>query len=150
MGPIRPATRMRHAAAAAALLLCLAGAAVLFTRAAPARADETRLRALVCAETLEVFRDVRIREGDPPPWRNPRTGRRTLMVPERCYWTRDGSARTTPTYVLLNEARDLPGPTICPDCGREVVFHNPLPPSELLLEASRRGKNPRRKGGPGG
>ena len=44
-------------------------------------------------------------------------------------------AKLEPTYVLLNKYIGKPGPTICPDCGREVKGHNPLPPPELMEEA---------------
>ena len=42
---------------------------------------------------------------------------------------------TEPTYVLLNTWTGKPGPTICPDCGREVTRFNPMPPDQLLIKA---------------
>lgn len=100
--------------------------------AEPARAS--LIRDVVDLETGQVVRGFRIPR-QPQPWRHPRTGRRTLVLPERCYWTREGRAKLDATLVVLNEVRGLPGPTMCPDCGRPVVPHNPLPPPELFRDA---------------
>jgi len=48
---------------------------------------------------------------------------------EVCWWTADGQASSTPTYVLLNNFIGKPGPTFCPVCHRLVVPHNPTPGS---------------------
>jgi len=101
----------------------------------PSPGDESRVRVMIDAETGEVFERYRIREGDTGPWKHPQTGRNTLYQPELCYWTADGEAKLEPTYVLLNEVAGKSGRTTCPDCGREVVAHNPLPPDALMLEA---------------
>jgi len=95
---------------------------------------ESRRRTLIDAETGEVFEDFPIRDGDRQPWTNPKTGKPSLFPAERCFWTRDGKAKLTPTWVLLNRYANKPGDTICPDCGRRVVPHNPAPPDELFNE----------------
>src|SRR5690349_11481172 len=46
---------------------------------------------------------------------------------ELCYWTKDGTTKDTPTYVLLNKYKGKSEPTFCPDCGRLVVGRNPGP-----------------------
>lgn len=95
----------------------------------------SRVRVAMDAESGEVFERFRIREGDTMPWAHPSTGERTMYPIEKCYWSADGGARAKPTYVILNEMLGQPGPTVCPDCGREVIRHNPLPPPEELLKA---------------
>lgn len=58
---------------------------------------------------------------------NPATGKQGYIA-EYCWWTKDGKVNEDkPTYVLLNEYVNRPGPTFCPDCGRLVVAHNPSP-----------------------
>jgi len=96
----------------------------------------TAQRDLIDAVTLEVFEDFRIPEGEGHPYEHPRTGERTLYPAEKCYWTADGKAKLEPTYVLLNGYAGRDGPTACPDCGRGVTLHNPMPPAELLAEAA--------------
>jgi len=98
---------------------------------------------VVDAETGDVYRKFRIREGDTEPYEHPQTGERTLYSPEWCYWNADGTARTEPTLVILNAKLGKEGPTICPDCGRTVVYHNPEPPVEILLEAFERDRQGR-------
>lgn len=104
-------------------------------------ADASRNRAVVDSETGEVILSFRIPEKSAYPWKNPKTGRKTLYLPESCYWTKDGKAKLEPTYVILNLVLDKPGKTLCPDCGREVVVHNPMPPANLLQEAARAARN---------
>lgn len=55
------------------------------------------------------------------------SGEQTGYPAELCYWTADGKIKDTPTAVLLNSWKKVPGPTFCPDCGRLVVAHNPRP-----------------------
>ena len=105
--------------------------AVLFWRGGRGLEDPgaaSRIRAAIDAETGTVFERFKIKDGDAIPWKNPKTGKRTLYPAEKCFWTAEGTFRDQPTYVLLNELVGRPGPTICPDCGRLVVPHNPLPP----------------------
>lgn len=113
---------------------------------APADAnDVSRTRILIDSETNEVVQNVAVEDGTLYPWNNPKTGKATLYPPETCYWTKDGKAKTEPTYVLLNSLVGKSGKTLCPDCGREVVAHNPKPPTNLMVEAyqARAAKSPR-------
>jgi hypothetical protein len=105
----------------------------VFSRTATA-GDASRKRTLMDAESGEVFEQFPIKDGDRQPWVNPKTGRATLFPAERCFWTREGKAKMQPTWVLLNQYAGKPGETICPDCGRRVVPHNPAPPDELFNE----------------
>lgn len=92
------------------------------------RSDAARYandRVYIDAETGEVFYRT-LRPGDTMPVEAP-SGKRTGYEAERCYWTADGKPKTEPTFVLLNEAQDKPGPTYCPDCKRRVVAQNPAP-----------------------
>jgi len=91
-------------------------------------AEMSRTRYMIDFETREEFPRFRISDGETPPYRNPKTGTRTLVQAEMCWWNTDGSprdfAKDKPTAVLLN----IDGsPTFCPDCGRLVVGHNPAP-----------------------
>lgn len=117
-------------------------AAVLIMRAVSSVSNGagavSRQRVAVDSETGKVFTSYKIKDGDTWPWEHPSTGKRTLYPAETCYWTRDGEATLEPTYVLLNEISGKEGPTYCPDCGRQVVAHNPMPPTELLIRAGER------------
>jgi hypothetical protein len=55
------------------------------------------------------------------------SGGKTGYPAELCYWNKDGTIKSDPTPVLLNEMIGKSGPTFCPDCGRLVVPHNPYP-----------------------
>jgi len=99
--------------------------------------EATSRRAVMDPETGEVFKDYWIEQGDQPPYAPRFSGERRLYPAEKCYWTEDGKAKLEPTYVVLNQYRGIEGPTLCPDCGREVTFRNPQPPDELLLEAAK-------------
>ncbi len=101
----------------------------------------SRRRTLIDAQTGEVFKDFPIRDGDAYPRPNPKTGTDTLYPAEACYWNRDGTAKLTPTYVFVRAYLGEPGETRCPDCGREVVQHNPLPPDDLMLQAAARAQD---------
>lgn len=101
----------------------------------------SRQRTAVDSETGKVFDRYQIKDGESWPWKNPSTGRSTLYPPEACFWTADGQAKLEPTLVILNSIMGKEGPTMCPDCGREVVAHNPLPPADLLLKAAERAKS---------
>ncbi|NUQ52131.1 MAG: hypothetical protein HUU19_05470 [Phycisphaerales bacterium] len=127
---------------ASAALLVLAIVVLRATLLAPPDAgDLSRRRTVIDTKTGEIIRDFVIPEDSTMPWTNPKTGEKTLIQGEACYWTKDGKAKLEPTYVLLNEMTGKPGPTICPDCGRTVVAHNPLPPADLLREAKKAAEN---------
>lgn len=61
------------------------------------------------------------------PVKCPDNGAMAGYPAELCYWNKDGSVKSTPTYVALNGYQGKPEPTFCPDCGRLVVLHNPRP-----------------------
>lgn len=94
----------------------------------------SREHTLIDMETGEVFENMRLGDGVSFPVRNPNRGTDTLVPAEECYWTRDGRAKTTPTWVYVPQS----GSAICPDCGRKVVGRNPAPPVELMVEALER------------
>lgn len=81
----------------------------------------------ICAETGKTFKHKPI-PGETLPILSPFSNKKTAYPAEKCYWTRDGKAKLIPTYILLNEHIGVNEPTICPDCGRIVVDHNPMPP----------------------
>ncbi|MGH7242883.1 MAG: hypothetical protein ACREJD_05640 [Phycisphaerales bacterium] len=87
------------------------------------------------AETGEVFEQFSVARGENMPYRNPKTGKNSLYPVETCYWTKDGKAKMTPTFVILNSTLGKPGKTTCPDCGRSVVMYNPRPPDALMRAA---------------
>lgn len=97
--------------------------------------EASRIRVAVDSETGKVFENHAIKDGESWPWKHPSTGKNTLYPAEACYWTSDGKAKLEPTYVALNSIMGKEGDTICPDCGRKVVAHNPMPPMELLQKA---------------
>lgn len=105
----------------------------LFGAADPS--DVSRTRVAIDAETGEIIEALAIEDESIYPWKNPKTGKASLYPPELCYWTKDGKAKTEPTYVLLGSLVGKPGKTKCPDCGRDVVAHNPKPPMDLMIEA---------------
>ncbi|MBX3395120.1 MAG: hypothetical protein KF841_07095 [Phycisphaerae bacterium] len=92
----------------------------------PQEAPDTVPVMYICSETGKTFAHVR-RSGEPSPVLSPFSKKNTGYPAEKCYWTKDGKIKDTPTYVLLNEQAGKPGPTKCPDCGRLVVPHNPRP-----------------------
>lgn len=97
-------------------------------------AESSADRNFICSETRKAF-SYTIKDGDQYPVMSPYTNRPTGFPAEKCYWTADGKAKTTPTLVLLNMYVGVNEPTRCPDCGREVFPHNPRPPAELMREA---------------
>jgi len=97
--------------------------------------EDSRRVTAVDAVSGEVFAGYRLDMQESYPWRNTKTGERTLYPAELCYWTKDGKAKSEPTAVLLNDLVGKPGKTFCHDCGRQVVGRNPMPPPELMVEA---------------
>ncbi|MFO0836306.1 MAG: hypothetical protein U0638_15165 [Phycisphaerales bacterium] len=132
---LRKILAMVGASAAVLVFAILLLRSTLFS--GPDAGDLSRRRMVIDTKTGEVIKDFPIPENSTMPWTNPKTGEKTLVQGEGCFWTKDGKAKLEPTYVLLNEMTGKPGPTICPDCGRTVVAHNPLPPAELLREAKK-------------
>lgn len=85
-----------------------------------------RDRLFVCTKTGKAF-EYRLGLGDTLPVPSPHSGARTGYPAELCYWTADGQIKPQPTAVLLNHYLGKDEPTFCPDCGRLVVGHNPVP-----------------------
>lgn len=123
-----------------AVLGILAGAIFAYRAVAGRSAlrDDINRRTLIDSVTGRVFEEFPLPTGASLPYENPKTGERTLYTAEACYWNADGTAKLDPTWVLLNELVGKDGPTLCPDCGRRVVGHNPTPPDELMIDAARR------------
>lgn len=90
-------------------------------------------RIYICSATLKTF-EHQIQPGEVEPILSPFSGKNTGYLAETCYWTKSGKRKKIPTYVLLNEHIGRTGKTICPDCGREVVGHNPPPPENTPME----------------
>lgn len=105
---------------------------------------DTATRNFICAETGKSF-SYTLKAGETLPVMSPYSKQPTGYLAEKCYWTRDGKAKAEPTLVLLNIYVGKSGPTICPDCGREVVPHNPLPPWDLMREATEAAKQAKGK-----
>ena len=89
-------------------------------------AEDSRNRWFVCTETGKPFRKE-LETGMTFPVESPHSGKPTGVLAELCYWTTDGQPKQDPTPVLLNDRAGKTGPTFCPDCGRLVVAHNPVP-----------------------
>jgi hypothetical protein len=89
---------------------------------------DSRNRWFVCAETKKPFH-AHLEIGTSIPVMSPFSHKATGYPAELCYWTKEGTIKSTPTYVLLNRYvnPDDNTPTFCPDCGRLVVGHNPAP-----------------------
>jgi hypothetical protein len=89
-------------------------------------------RVYVCSETGKSFHvNLANLIGKEIPIYSPFSGKNTGYPAELCYWTADGQTKTDPTPVLLNESVGKSGPTFCPDCGRLVVGHNPMPAANV-------------------
>lgn len=95
----------------------------------------SRVRKMIDAETGEVFSGFEITDGQTFPLTNPKTGKKTLYQAETCYWTKDGQAKYPGTPVFFKGYLGKGEETICPDCGRKVVFNNPAPPADLMEKA---------------
>lgn len=138
----RNARKQKVMAVASVAVLLLSGGIIywqLFT-GPPSAAAETRQRDLIDAKTGKQYLKFKIPPNSRFPYTNPDTGEATLYPAELCYWTRDGKAKLPPTYVLLNEYAGRPGDTICPDCGRKVVPHNPMPPPSVMSQLNSGGE----------
>ncbi len=118
------------------VIIVLAGTAVYLTYKTLTTAEPPQPLPIettfMCAKTGKTFAYA-MKEGEHWPVLSPHSNERTGYPAERCYWTKDGKRKKTPTYVILNESLGKPGDTICPDCGRIVVGHNPPPPADVPL-----------------
>jgi len=99
---------------------------------APIPDPKPQLTVFLCTETNKPF-EYAMQMGEKWPVPSPFSKKNTGYPAEQCYWTRDGKRKSEPTYVILNEHLGKRGDTICPDCGRLVVGHNPPPPDSLPL-----------------
>jgi hypothetical protein len=87
----------------------------------------------ICSETGEVF-EYAMKLGEDWPVVAPKSQKKTGYPAERCYWRKSGKQKRTPTYVLVKEKTGQPGDTMCPDCDRLVIEHNPIPPASVPYE----------------
>ena len=114
--------------ALALVVLGLAGYRIyaMFFLATAAQAQPVE-RLYLCSETHKTFNHTK-KIGEEVPVHSPFSEKRTGYPCEPCYKTKkDNVYRDQPYYVTLNKYFDKDGPTVCPDCGREVVGHNPDP-----------------------
>lgn len=118
----------------AGVMLLIAGFVAWRTLTRRSAAEDVAIQNFICAETNLPFQ-YEIKDGDHFPVISPHTNRPTGYPAEKCFWTADGKAKLKPTYVLLKSELGQEGQTFCPDCGREVFPHNPLPPAELMRAA---------------
>lgn len=113
-----------------------------FTRKSPTRLAAERVFKCVeegCGHEFEYI----IKLGDKEPLTCPKCGKLSAYKAESCYWAKDAEgnwkAKLDPTFVVVKKQVDptTTEKTYCPDCGHQVVGHNPRPPKELM-EAARR------------
>lgn len=138
------------AVAALAVVVLAAGWTVWRTFAGSEAEAAARDRAFICAETGKPF-EHELTAGETYPVKSPHSGKETGYPAELCYWAKDGTVKSKPTAVLLNEYKGARAPTFCPDCGRLVVGHNPhpqpgaTPPPTQQEYAARRGDGAARR-----
>lgn len=122
-------------------MLVIAAIVMVFSMSGQEMITDGKTRLAIDSETSQVYK-IRLVDGETFPWKNPDTGKNSLYPVEKCYWTRDGKAKLEPTFVFVKSYAGIKEKTTCPDCGREVRPHNPLPPDELMSEAAEK-KNAR-------
>lgn len=125
--------------AVAGLSIVVAGIMIWRSLGGGGTTVDTSKRNYIDAATGKTF-SYQLKPGESYPVVPPGGAEATGWPAEKCFWTPDGKAKAEPTLVLLNSYIGKEGPTICPDCGREVRPHNPLPPAELMEEAFRTAK----------
>jgi hypothetical protein len=144
--------------AAAVAIFLSAGGVAWFMLGGDSVADTAARRIFICAETNQSF-DHTVAAGEEEPIYSPFTKKKTAFEAEACYWVKPDNengdwtkAKTKPTYVLWKkrgpyvvwkygpDAEPPDESTICPDCGHEVVGHNPKPPPELMEAAKAEGR----------
>lgn len=120
------------------VIVAIGGVVFLWRQLFPYELSATaNQRTFVCAETGKSFQHD-LTNGEAEPILSPFTSRNTAWEGEPCYWTKDGNAKKSPTWVVLKKRMGLEEATYCPDCGREVVGHNAevnMPPQELMDKA---------------
>ncbi len=127
----------------AVVLFAAAGLVGYFAYGGNDLARKSHNRDFVCAKTGEAY-DYTIKEGDYEPYYSPLSGANTGYLAEKCYWMKDANgeyvAKSEPTVVLLKSKFEPGATTYCPDCGKEVVGHNPMPKEELMKAAKAAGR----------
>jgi len=126
------------------VIVLLGGAGALFYknyRHAEAEAPVETQRRFMCSGDSNVFMYA-LKKGESPPVPCTVCKKSTGFPCEACYWTRDGQTKDTPTFVILNHHLGKSGDTICPDCGRVVVGHNPDPRSVTVRDAVKNADSP--------
>ncbi|MCA9255002.1 MAG: hypothetical protein KDA33_05165 [Phycisphaerales bacterium] len=124
-------------------LFIVAGGLAAWRLWQPSPANFANDRGFKCAECGYDYA-YEIKNGDIEPLECPKCSQKSAYQAEMCFWTKDADgnyiAKTEPTLVLLirriNPASSEP--TYCPDCGHEVVGHNPRPDEAMMLEATQR------------
>lgn len=125
----------------AVVVFIAAGAVAWITMGGETVEDIAADRAFICGECGAVFEHT-LQIGEYTPLECDKCGKKAAYPAETCYWTKgpndEWKAKLEPTFVLLKKRVDPESDekTFCPDCGREVVGHNPPPPEELM-EAAR-------------
>lgn len=109
------------------LIIIAACVSIIWAQTRPSSiVADSRKYIFICSETGKAFTGT-LEIGESPILMSPYSGKRTGYPAELCYWTADGQVRKEPFPVLMNEQVGKIGPTFCPDCGRLVVLHNPVP-----------------------
>ncbi|MCK6457552.1 MAG: hypothetical protein L6Q92_13610 [Phycisphaerae bacterium] len=124
-------TKQRIMLAGSLAALLIAGGLVWYSFGGETPLRQANERVFMCAETGKTFFHE-LESGEIEPIYSPHSKQNTGWIAEPCYWTNDGRAKKEPTWVIERRRMGLEGKTYCPDCGREVVGHNPRPPKELM------------------
>jgi len=102
------------------------------TRTTPAEMAANE-RMMQCESTKNVFPHP-LEIGEIQPIKCDICGKNDAYSPEKCFWTKDPDGKwaikDTPTYVIIPRRIDPENGAssiACPDCGRDVVGHNPKP-----------------------
>ena len=118
----------------------VAGVLVWINTRDPATVNRSINRPYICAKTGKAF-EHKVEIGEVEPVYSPHSKANTGYHAELCFWTKDANgewaAKVDPTAVLLNSIFEPGAQTFCPDCGREVVGHNPRPPREMMEAAKK-------------
>lgn len=127
----------------AIVLFCAAGVWAYMQMQGNAAENLSYNRVFVCAKTGKPY-NYEIKAGDKQPYFSPFSDGYTGYIAEVCYWMKDANgeyvAKTKPTVVLLRKHFEPGADTFCPDCGKEVVGHNPMPPDDLMQAAKAAGR----------
>lgn len=121
-------------------IFVVAGGVAWYTLGGESVEQRASDRMFICAECHQPF-EYTLQMGDITPVKCGKCGKQAAYPAEACYWAKgpDGvwKAKLEPTFVLVKKRMDpeTTEKTYCPDCGQEVVGHNPLPPEELLRAA---------------